>query len=66
MESGEPPSKPRLAFGRGRAPSPTRADAPRQRLPVEDALARMAGKIGERRRAATPGLPDDDDEGVTA
>ncbi|MHB1262527.1 MAG: hypothetical protein ACYC2H_12525 [Thermoplasmatota archaeon] len=65
METGEPPSKPRLAFGRGRASS-TVAGSSRKHVPVEDALSRMAGKIGERRRAATPGAPDDEDDGVTA
>jgi hypothetical protein len=42
--------KAREAFGKPRADGHARAA--RGHVPVEDALARMAGKIGERRRAA--------------
>lgn len=48
MEQDPPPAKPRLGFGRGRAS--TDRSAARKHVPVEDALARMAGKIGEKRR----------------
>lgn len=45
-----PPAKPRLEFRRaGQAASQGGA---RKHLPMEDVLAKMAGKIGERRRAA--------------
>lgn len=64
MEKDAQPAKPRLTFGRG--PSATSAPA-RKHVPVEDALARMAGKIGERRRALPrAGEDEDDGTGVTA
>lgn len=47
-EDQAPPARPRLEFRRGRAPS---APPARKAVPVEDALSRMAGKVGERRRA---------------
>ena len=51
MQDGE--AKPRLEFGRGRAGSKGPAGpAARKHVPMEDVLAKMAGKIGERRRAA--------------
>jgi hypothetical protein len=68
MEEEQAPAKPRLVFGRGRtATSP----AARKHVPVEDALAGMAGKIGERRRAAVAtgrgdGEDDDGAVGMTA
>jgi hypothetical protein len=59
------PAKPRLAFTRGQASS-SGATA-RKHVPVEDALARMAGKMGERRRASSASRrPDDEDDGVPA
>jgi hypothetical protein len=45
------PAKPRLEFGRGRA-TPGRPDPARKALPMDEVLARMAGKVGEKRRAA--------------
>ena len=44
-------AKPRLDFGRGRASSDKSTSSARKHVPVEDALAKMAGKIGERRRS---------------
>ena len=49
---GDGEAKPRLEFGRKTG---ARAGAPgpaRKHVPMEDVLAKMAGKIGERRRAA--------------
>jgi hypothetical protein len=66
MDEEQPPAKPRLVFGRGRAGSAS-APAARKHVPVEDALSGMAGKIGERRRAAVAaGRGDDaeDDDGA--
>ena len=60
----EQPAKPRLAFGRGQASTPPAARKP---IAIEDALARMAGKMGERRRASSAMRRDDEDsDGVTA
>jgi len=43
---------PRLSFSRGRA-APAGAPSGRSKhVPIEDVLAKMAGKVGERRRAA--------------
>jgi hypothetical protein len=58
-----PPAKPRLEFRRSRpATAPAMARKP---VPVEDALSRMAGKVGERRRAQDearqPRGPQEDD-----
>jgi hypothetical protein len=64
MDDETPPAKPRLAFT-GRSSGNASARTARKHVPVEDALSRMAGKIGERRRASV--LRDDDDaDGVTA
>ncbi len=63
MENGEPPAKPRLAFGRGKGSNATPAP---KRVPIEDALARMAGKMGERRRASDLSKEGDADDGVRA
>ena len=67
MDDATPPAKPRLAFGTGRSTAAGGARTARKHVPVEDALSRMAGKIGERRRASS-GLRDDDADadGVTA
>ena len=56
MDEQTPPAKPRLEFRRTRqapsAPSaPSARSAGRKHVPVDDALSRMAGKVGERRRA---------------
>lgn len=45
------PAKPRIEFGRTRAPQAGRAEA-RKAMSMDEVLARMAGKVGERRRAA--------------
>ena len=50
MQDGE--AKPRLEFGRGRTGKPAAPPAARKHVPMDDVLAKMAGKIGERRRAA--------------
>ena len=64
MEKEQTPAKPRLAFGRGQASTPS---ASRKHVPIEDALARMAGKMGERRRASSASrIDDEDNDGVTA
>ena len=54
MDDGGEGQGKRLEFGRraGRAPTPPAAPAPRRHVPMDDVLAKMAGKIGERRRAA--------------
>jgi hypothetical protein len=63
MADDVPPAKPRLEFRRGR-PASAPAGA-RKGVPVEDALSRMAGKVGERRRAQDearqPRAPDEGD-----
>lgn len=65
-----PPAKPRIEFSRGRSASPGSSPAARKAVPMEDVLAKMAGKIGERRRAADAvrsGRPMDGlDEGESA
>lgn len=45
-----PPAKPRLEFRR--AGQAAAQGSSRKHVPMEDVLAKMAGKIGERRRAA--------------
>jgi hypothetical protein len=66
MDDETPPAKPRLSFGRGRAASADRSPrAAREHVPVHDALSRMAGKIGDRRRAMGP-AQDDDPDGTAA
>jgi hypothetical protein len=48
MDEETPPAKPRLEFRRGRTSA---APAARKHVPVEDALAKMAGKVEQRRRS---------------
>jgi hypothetical protein len=66
MDEATPPAKPRLAFGTGRSTASGGARTARKHVPVEDALSRMAGKIGERRRASGPRDDDADAEAATA
>ena len=44
--------KPRLEFGRKTGPRAAAPGPARKHVPMEDVLAKMAGKIGEKRRAA--------------
>lgn len=52
MQDGQ--AKPRIEFGRARGGprAPGGPPAARKHVPMEDVLAKMAGKIGEKRRAA--------------
>jgi hypothetical protein len=50
MDEDTPPAKPPLEFRRGRQAGST-PSAGRKHVPVDDALARMAGRVAERRRA---------------
>ena len=45
-------AKPRLEFTKGRTGTRVATPTARKHVPMEDVLAKMTGKIGERRRSA--------------